>query len=126
MDFIFIDAFRIQTRIGIYPREQAAPQTVELDIRFGVPEQAAHRDRIADTINYATVMSRIEQTLSERHFNLLESLGEFIIDLLFTEFRTPWVRLRLAKIGIMKSVKRVGVVLQRAQQGAAIPDNIHF
>lgn len=126
MDFIFIDEFRLPARIGIYPRERAAPQPVELSMSFGVPELASHRDHIVDTINYADVMDRIRAELAERHFNLLESLGEFIVDLLFEEFGAPWVKLRIAKIGIVKSVRRVGVVLQRTQPGHALPGGLPF
>lgn len=126
MDFIFIDEFRVSALVGIYPREKIAPQPVELSISFGVPECASQRDHIADTINYAVVMDRIRAELAERHFNLLESLGEFIVALLFEEFDAPWVELRLAKIGVMKSVRRVGVVLRRAQEGRTLPDGLPF
>ena len=33
MDIIFIDELRIPTLIGIYPREQAIPQTIEISLQ---------------------------------------------------------------------------------------------
>lgn len=122
MDFIFIEELRVQAWIGIYAREKAAPQTVELDLTFGVPDAAAARDDIADTIDYAVVIGRIRTELAGRHFNLIETLGEFIVDLLLTEFGAPWVKLRLAKIGVTKGVRRVGVFIQRGKAGAAPGD----
>lgn len=122
MDFIFIEELRVQAWVGIYPREQIAPQTVELNLTFGVPDSAAERDEIADTINYAEVIERIRKELSERHFNLIETLGEFVVNLLVEEFGAPWVKIRIAKIGVMKGVRRVGVFIQRGREGVHSPD----
>ncbi|MBS0543792.1 MAG: dihydroneopterin aldolase [Proteobacteria bacterium] len=117
MDFIFIEELRVQAWIGIYAREKAAPQTVELNLTFGVPDAAAARDDISDTIDYAVVIQRIHAELAQRHFNLIETLGEFVVELLLNDFRAPWVKLRLAKIGVMKGVRRVGVFIERGRSG---------
>ena len=121
MDFIFIEEMRVKAWVGIYEREKTGPQTVELNLTFGVPEAAAEHDDIADTIDYAVVTARIRQELGERHFNLIESLGEFVVNLLFEEFGAPWVKLKIAKIGVMKDVRRVGVHIQRSRVGVLVP-----
>ena len=41
MDFIFIEEMRVKAWVGIYKREKTGPQTVELNLTFGVPEAAA-------------------------------------------------------------------------------------
>lgn len=117
MDFIFIEALRVKAHVGIYPRERASAQMLELDLTFGVPDAAAQRDDIDDTIDYAKVIERLREELDERQFNLIETLGEFVVALLFDEFNAPWVKLRIAKIGIMKDVRRVGVFIQRGRDG---------
>ena len=71
-------------------------------------------------VDYAKVIERIREELAERHFNLIETLGEFVVGMLFEEFSAPWVKLRIAKIGIMKDVRRVGVYIQRGRDGRAI------
>ena len=121
MDFIFIEELRVQARVGIYPREKAAPQIVEFNLTFGVPDSAAEHDDIGDTINYAEVIDRIRSELLNRHFNLIETLGEFVVNLLFEEFGAPWVKLRIAKMGVMKGVRRVGVYIQRGREGISLP-----
>lgn len=121
MDFIFIEELRVQAWVGIYPREKAAPQTVELNLTFGVPDSAAEHDDIADTINYAEVIERIRKELAERHFNLIETLGEFVVKLLLDDFGASWVKIRIAKIGVMKGVRRVGVFIQRGREGISPP-----
>ena len=123
MDFIFIEALRVKSRVGIYPREQVADQPLELNLTFGVPDAAAEHDDIADTIDYAKVIERIRAELAVRQFNLIETLGEFIVKLLFDEFGAPWVKLSIAKIGVMKDVRRVGVFIERGRNGAEPPDH---
>lgn len=123
MDFIFVEELRVQAWVGIYPREKAVPQMLELNLTFGVPEAAAQRDNIDDTIDYAVVVERIRKELAERHFNLIETLGEFIVNLLFDEFGAPWVKIRLAKMGVMKDVRRVGVFIQRGRKGSPVADD---
>lgn len=117
MDFIFIEEMRVDAHVGVYPREQVTRQPLELELTFGVPDAAAERDSLEDTVDYAKVVERIRAELAQRHFNLLETLGEFVVSLLFDEFKVPWVKLRVAKIGVMKGVRRVGVFIQRGRDG---------
>lgn len=116
MDLIFIDEMRVEAQVGIFERERAAPQTLEISLTFGVPDEAAQNDDIGRTIRYDVVIERIRAELAARHFNLLETLGEYVINLLLDEFGSPWVRISIAKLGIMKGVRRVGVQIERSRQ----------
>lgn len=115
MDFIFIEEMRVDANVGIYDRERAAPQTLEINLTFGVPDEAAINDDIAKTIDYAVVIARVRKELAERQFNLLETLGEYVIGLMLNEFGAPWVKISIAKVGIAKGVKRVGVQIERGR-----------
>lgn len=113
MNFIFIEALRLEARVGIYSRERVVPQTVEIDLSFALPEAAAMRDNIADTVDYAAAIKCISAEVATRHFNLIEALGEFIADLLCERFAVEWAEIRLAKLGVMRGVRRVGVCIRR-------------
>ena len=115
MDFIFIDDMRVDAHVGIFEREKVAPQSLEINLTFGVPDEAAQNDDIDKTIRYDAVIERIRADLATRHFNLLETLGEYVIGLLLDEFGAPWVKIRIAKMGIMKGVRRVGVQIERSR-----------
>lgn len=115
MDFIFIDDMRVEAHVGIFPRERATAQTLEISLTFGVPDAAAANDDISDTIRYDEVIERIRAELGQRHFNLLETLGEYVISLMLDVFGAPWVKISIAKLGIMKGVRRVGVQIERSK-----------
>jgi len=115
MNFIFIEALRLEASVGIHARERVAPQTVEIDLNFALPEAAAVRDNIVDTVDYVTAIEYIRAEVATHHFNLIETLGEFIADLLCERFAVEWVEIRLAKLGVMKGVRRVGVCIRRGK-----------
>lgn len=116
MDLIFIDELRTEAWVGIYPRERAAPQTIEMNLEIGVPRDAVHSDDISDTVDYAEVIARIRRDLQSRHFNLLEKLAEHVAEVLMSEFKAPWARVRVAKVGVVKGVRRVGVEIERRSE----------
>jgi len=122
MSFIFIEGLRADAWVGIYPHERAATQIVEFDLNFGIPEVAAIDDDIASSIDYAEVIGAIRAELTERHFNLIETLGEFVADLLCARFSAPWVKVWVSKVGVMKGVRRVGAYIQRGDADSVIPD----
>lgn len=114
MDLIFIDELRVETLIGIYPREQALPQTIEISLKIGVSTASAGAtDDIHDTIDYAVVAARLRQELGARHFNLLEKLAEHVATLLLEEFGAPWIQVTVSKLGMLPGVRRVGVCIER-------------
>jgi len=118
MDIIFIDELRVSTLIGIYPREKAMPQTVEMSLQIGtLTTSAGATDDIGDTIDYAMVVERLRAELATQHFNLLEKLAEYVARLLLEDFGASWVRVSIAKLGMMPGVRRVGVVIERGERG---------
>ncbi len=123
MDFIFIEGMLVDANVGIFPRERLASQPLEINMTFGVPDAAALRDDIADTVGYDQVVERIREVLLQKQFNLLETLGEFVVGLMFEEFNVPWVRVSIAKPGVMKNVRRVGVFIERGRNGEEPPGN---
>ena len=115
MDIIFIDELRAATWIGIYPREKAMAQTVEISLQIGVlTASAGASDDIRDTVDYAVVVERLRADLAASHFNLLEALAEHVATYLLETFTVHGVRVSVAKLGMMPNVKRVGVIIERS------------
>lgn len=113
MDIIFISDFRIEMLIGVYEWERRVPQTVQFDLEIGLPPRDKRSDRIGDTIDYSKVVARIEQSVRENRFLLVEALAEHIAQLIMTEFGSPWVKASVTKLAAIRSVKRLGVTIER-------------
>jgi 7,8-dihydroneopterin aldolase/epimerase/oxygenase len=116
MDIIFISDFRLDILIGIYDWEHKVPQTVQLDLEIGIPGSAGNVKAISDTIDYAKVVGRIEESLHGKHFLLVEKLAEHVAQLLLKEFKAPWVKVSVTKLAPAKGVKRLGVTIERGQK----------
>jgi len=116
VDTIFISDLRLDILIGVYDWEKKVPQKVQLDLEVGLPGRKSSSDRLGDTIDYAAVVSRIEATLAENRFGLLESLAEHVAALVMREFRSPWVKISVTKLAPLKNVKRLGVTIERGEK----------
>lgn len=114
MDIIFLHDFKAKTLIGVYPWERKIAQTIQLDLEIALPSShACQTDKIQDALDYAMIVKRINEILSRKRFSLLEALAEHIAQVILTEFKSPWVKVRVAKLGIIRGVKKVGVCIER-------------
>lgn len=117
MDIIFLHEYKLALVIGVYEWERRLPQTVQLDIEIGLPpNRAGETDRIEDTIDYGKVTQAIEVSVQQKHFDLLEALAEHIAHLIRTDFKAPWVRLSITKLGMLRQIKRVGLTIERGSR----------
>lgn len=118
MDIIFLQELKIKTLIGIYPWERNVAQTIQLDLEIALPtSQACLTDNFEDTLDYALVVQRIKEILSQKHFNLLEALAEQIAQIVLVEFKSPWTRISVAKLDAIPGVKKLGIRIERRQEG---------
>ncbi|MBY0474338.1 MAG: dihydroneopterin aldolase [Nitrosomonas sp.] len=114
MDIIFLHDFKAKTLIGIYPWERIVPQTIQIDLEIALPtSRACQSDNIQDALDYALIIERINEILTKHHFSLLEALAEYIAQTILTEFQSPWVKISVAKLGIIRGVKKLGVCIER-------------
>jgi len=121
MDVIFLQNFRIKAMIGLYPWEKKVAQLIELNLEIALPaHSAAFTDDIADTLDYSVIAERIKYTLSDKHFMLLEALAEHIAQLILTEFKSPQVKVSVAKLGIIQGIEKLGVCIVRKSYATTI------
>jgi len=117
LDAVFIRQLRLQAWIGLYRHEKIAPQTIELDLEIALPSGGAvfKTGKVADTIDYGVVVEHIRALVAEQRFGLVESLAERIANSILEEFGSPWVRVSIAKLGVLRDVQRVGVTIERGK-----------
>lgn len=114
MDHIFISDLRIKTRVGVYAWERQVAQTLVFNLEIGLPsEKPCHSDDLADALDYAAVVKRIEALLEDHPYHLLERLAQAVADLVLQEFAAPWVKLSVAKLAPLPGVKALGVNIER-------------
>jgi len=117
MDILFLREFKLDTIIGIYDWERKIPQTIQLDVEIGLPKsRACETDNVEDTIDYAKIVARIQETLAAKPFSLVEALAEHVAQLIRSEFGAPWVKVSVAKLGLIRGIKQLGVVIERGNK----------
>jgi dihydroneopterin aldolase len=117
LDAVFIRQLRLQAWIGLYRHEKIAPQTIEIDLEIALPPDSAvfRTGKVADTIDYGVVAERIRALIAKERFGLVESLAERIADTLLAEFKTPRVKVSIAKLGVLRDARQVGVSIERSR-----------
>lgn len=117
MDCIFLREFRLDLVIGVYEWERQVPQTIQLDMEIGLPySRACQTDRVEDTIDYAQVVERVREDLIEKRYALVEAVAERVAQILTEEFGSPWVRVSVTKLGLVRGVKYLGVTIERGDK----------
>ena len=116
MDIIFLRELKVDTLIGVYEWEKRVPQTLQIDLEIALPSsRACQSDDIADALDYADIVRDIQKALASRHFNLLEALAESIAQILLNDFKSPWVKVSVAKLNAIRGSKMVGISIERGQ-----------
>jgi dihydroneopterin aldolase len=115
-DKIVIERLEFQARCGITPEERQRPQPMAIDLELdSETASAAASGHLSDTVDYAKVVERIVNLASREVCVLLETFGEKILTLLFTEFPISRARLWLRKLSppISPKAGSVGIRLDR-------------
>lgn len=115
MDIIFLRELKIETLIGVYEWEKRVPQTLQIDLEIAMPHsRACQTDDIDDALNYADIVRHLQDVLTSRHFNLLEALAEHIARILLHDFKSPWVKVSVAKLNAIRGSRMVGICIERS------------
>jgi len=118
MDAIIIRDLRVEALIGIHRRERHVMQTLSIDLDIGIPgADVFASDKVADTIDYEQVALRIRALAAEGHYRLVETFADRVAALITGDFGAPWVKVSVAKIGILPNAKFVGVTIERRIRG---------
>lgn len=116
MDIIYLHDLKIECIIGIWEWERRVKQTIILDLDMAADiRRAATTDSIEDTLNYKAVSKRLIEFVGQSRYQLVETLAEKIAEILLTEFKLKWVRVRVNKKGAVRGAGDVGVIIERGE-----------
>ena len=122
MDKIFLHGLKIDTVIGIWDWERKIRQSVVIDLDMAADiRRAAESDSVDDTLNYKLVAKRLQQFVADSEYRLVETLAERIAEIVTSEFRVAWVRVRVNKPGAIRGARDVGVIIERGEKSGGAP-----
>ncbi|MDC8829981.1 dihydroneopterin aldolase [Alteromonas gilva] len=112
MQTIFIEGLQVPTLIGVYDWERTQETVLIVDLQINAHLEAAMKsDDVADTINYAAVAETVKQVGKDAQFELLEALGNAIIEAVCARFDLYKIVLRIEKPGILPDANKVGITI---------------
>jgi len=120
---IVIERLEFQGRCGVTSEERHRPQPLALDLELDCDmTSAAASESLADTVDYAKVLERVEAIGSTEESALLERLAERILAMLFEEFPIERARLWLRKLAppIPQTTASVGLRIDRIRPAYSI------
>jgi thioredoxin reductase (NADPH) len=115
-DVLRIDGLTFPARIGVYPSERRRTQTLTFTVEFEVnAAAAAPADALGGTIDYAEVAATIGGILAERHFNLIETVAQTVVEALLARYPTRRARVRVHKPGVPQAGSSASIEIERAR-----------
>lgn len=87
MDIIKLKNLRFYGYHGVLKEEKMLGQKFIIDLElFADLSKAGYSDDVKDTISYALVYDVVKEMVENKKFNLIEKLGNEIINRIFSEF----------------------------------------
>ena len=122
MDIVYVRGLEVKTVIGVYDweREIKQPLSVDLDMAWDFT-RAEESDEIEHVLDYKIVCVRVAAFIEKTELNLLEKIAAEIANLITSEFRVPWVRVRVGKPAALTGARDVGVIIERGERPAGLP-----
>lgn len=115
MDIVYLHGIACECTIGVWEWEKAIRQKLIMDIDVGCDiSKAAENDDLNDALDYQALAEVVQLFASEHQFDLLETLAERLASLILSDFKAPWVKIKIDKGPAVKGVKHVGVMIERS------------
>ncbi len=109
-----ISRLAVNAVIGCHAHERVTPQPLLLDLRFPVnTAQAARQDSLSDTLDYQRLCESLTTFVEASQFQLLESLGEALVELLANKFALQCFTLTLHKPEAIANAQCISLTLEQ-------------
>jgi dihydroneopterin aldolase len=92
---VFVTGLEVQAEIGVYKHEIGRVQPLIVDVELEVPTAGA--ERLADTLNYETILQTAQAVAAEGHIALVETYAERLARACLADPRVARVRVRVEK-----------------------------
>ena len=92
---VFVTGLKVQAEIGVYRHEIGRLQPLIVDVELDVP--SAGHARLADTLNYETVLAAAQGVARDGHIELVETFAHRLANRCLADPRVTKVRVRVEK-----------------------------
>jgi len=117
-DFVFIKGMDLACRIGTTEQERAFPQILHVNIRIYLPlMKAGTTDSLADTVDYAEIITQIRSRTQQRAYTLAEAVAENIATIVLTSPLARAVEVEVNK-KVFEGIGAVGAFVRREKNTA--------
>ena len=111
---MFVRDLVLDCLIGVHRYERDGRQRVRINLTLDVLETGpAERDRLADVVNYDTLVVRIRALAAAGHVNLVETFAERIAAICLDDPRVRRATVRVEKLDVFDDTESVGVEIER-------------
>jgi dihydroneopterin aldolase len=95
MTKIFVTGLKLQAEIGVYRHEIGRLQPLSVDVELDVPSAGA--GRLADTLNYETILQAARTVAAAGHIELVETFADRLARACLADPRVTRARVRVEK-----------------------------
>jgi len=95
MTKVFVTGLKVQAQIGVYRHEIGRVQPLVLDVELDVP--TAGSDRLAETLNYETILASAREIAGGGHIDLVETFAQRLAQACLADERVTRARVRVEK-----------------------------
>ena len=119
---MFVRDLVLDCLIGVHRYERDGRQRVRINLSLDVLETGpAERDRLADVVNYDTLVARIRDLARAGHVNLVETFAERIAAICLEDRRVRRAAVRIEKLDVFDDIESVGVEIERENPSGRPP-----
>ena len=114
---ILINELTLDAFIGIHDFEKKKKQKISISLSLDVDDNISGIEhKIENFVSYEHIVADIKSILKKGHIDLLETLGEKIVDLCFKDERVMTIKIKLEKLEVFKETSSVGIEIFRKKK----------
>lgn len=111
---MFVRDLILECLIGVHRHERNGRQRVRINLDLDVADQGPPpADRLADVVNYETLVVALRALAAAGHVNLVETLAERISEICLSDPRVRRACIRVEKLDVFADAASVGVEIER-------------
>jgi 7,8-dihydroneopterin aldolase/epimerase/oxygenase len=92
---VFVTGLKVQAEIGVHKHEIGRVQPLIVDVELDVPTVAS--DRLAETLNYESILAAAQAIAAEGHLHLVETFAHRLAARCLADPRVTQARVRVTK-----------------------------